>query len=55
MSCPKCRAADLTEISLELRGKSVIMRSCARCETRWWDADGERVALHHVLHLATPD
>ena len=55
MSCPRCRAADLTEISLELRGKNVIMHSCARCETRWWDADGEQVGLHHVLHLATRD
>jgi hypothetical protein len=55
MSCPKCRGAELSEIRLSLRGKSVIMHSCARCETRWWDADGERVALRHVLHLATPD
>jgi hypothetical protein len=30
------------------------MHSCIRCETRWWDQDGRRVALHHVLHLATP-
>ncbi len=55
MSCPKCRAGDLTEIGLLLRGKSVTMHSCSRCETRWWDADGERVQLHHVLRLATPD
>ena len=55
MSCPKCRAADLTEISLRLRGQNVVMHSCSRCETRWWDSDGERVQLRHVLGLATPD
>lgn len=55
MSCPKCSAADLTEINLNLRGRSVVMHSCSRCEMRWWDAEGEQVALRHVLGLATPD
>jgi hypothetical protein len=55
MSCPMCRVADLTEISLHLRGRRVTMHSCRRCETRWWDEDGERVALRHVLTLVTPD
>ena len=54
MSCPTCRVAHVTEISLTLRGSSVTMHSCARCETRWWDQDGQRVALHHILRLVTP-
>ena len=52
MSCPRCRAVDLNEISLQLRGRSVTMHSCSRCENRWWDEDGQRVAFHHVLRLA---
>jgi hypothetical protein len=54
MRCPTCRIADVTEISLKLKGSSVTMHSCVRCETRWWDQDGHRVAFRHVLHLATP-
>ncbi|MFN2608698.1 MAG: hypothetical protein ABR511_12555 [Acidimicrobiales bacterium] len=47
--------SDLTEISLTLRGNHVTMHSCSRCETRWWDEQGEKVALRHVLHLVSPD
>ncbi|HEX2192597.1 MAG TPA: hypothetical protein VHH09_05345 [Acidimicrobiales bacterium] len=54
MRCPTCRLADVTEISLTLKGSSVTMHSCTRCETRWWDQDGQKVALPQVLHLATP-
>ena len=54
MSCPTCRVTDVTEISLTLKGSSVTMHSCTRCETRWWDQDGQQVALGQVLHLATP-
>lgn len=55
MRCPTCRGGDLTEIRLQLRGNSITMHSCSRCETRWWDQEGERVALHHVLAMVTPD
>lgn len=54
MRCPTCRLTDVTEISLTLKGSSVTMYNCTRCETRWWDRDGHRVALHHILNLATP-
>ncbi len=54
MRCPTCRVPQVTEISLTLKGSSVTMHSCTRCETRWWDQEGRRVALHHVLRLATP-
>jgi hypothetical protein len=52
--CPTCRVTAVTEISLKLKGSSVTMHSCTRCETRWWDRDGEQVALHNVLDLAAP-
>jgi hypothetical protein len=55
MRCPKCRVADLTAISLTLRGRSLTMHSCSHCELRWWDQEGERVALNHVIGLATPN
>lgn len=54
MTCPKCRVAGVTEINLELRGSSVTMHSCSRCDTRWWDQAGDTVALRHVLDLAAP-
>jgi hypothetical protein len=42
------------EINLSLRGSSVTMHSCASCETRWWDQEGQRLALGQVLSLAVP-
>ncbi|MDQ4134506.1 MAG: type II toxin-antitoxin system MqsA family antitoxin [Actinomycetota bacterium] len=52
MACPVCRHDDLVEISLSLRGSTVTMHSCASCETRWWDKEGQRLALGQVLTLA---
>ncbi len=54
MMCPTCRAVDLSEIRLHLRGCEVILRACVRCEKRWWHQDGEPVALDDVLALARP-
>lgn len=51
MSCPTCRVVDVTEITLQLGGRLVTMHSCRRCEARWWDEEGTRVALRHVLTL----
>ena len=53
MSCPMCRSTGLVEIGMHLRGQRVTMHSCSQCETRWWDSDGERLALPSVLELAT--
>ena len=54
MSCPVCRRQDLVEIRLSLRGSIVTMHSCSTCEARWWDKEGERLALGQVLSLAVP-
>lgn len=54
MSCPVCRRDDLVEIELTLRGSAVTMHSCTSCETRWWDREGQRLALGQVLSLAVP-
>jgi hypothetical protein len=41
------------EIDITLKERQVTMHSCSKCETRWWDTEGERVGLPHVLDLAT--
>lgn len=51
MRCPTCRATTLVGIDLQIKGERVTMRSCARCELRWWEKDGERLALPSVLEF----
>lgn len=51
MTCPKCRAAVLVEIGMTLGAHRVTMHSCPACESRWWDQEGEQVALGRVLGL----
>ena len=54
MMCPTCRMVDLSEIRLSLRNSEVTLHACVRCEQRWWDRDGEPVALDEVLGLLSP-
>ncbi len=54
MACPVCRRDELVEIRLSLRGSAVTMHSCASCEARWWDKEGQQLALGQVLSLAVP-
>jgi len=54
MTCPTCRVVEVSEIHLNLRDRQVTMHACVRCETRWWDQDGEPVPLDHVLALVRP-
>ena len=51
MVCPFRRSTALVEIGLKLRDLQVTMHSCSSCDTRWWDKDGERVALPSILEL----
>lgn len=51
MRCPSCRATTLVEIGLQLHGQQVTMHSCSQCELRWWERNGERLALPSVLQL----
>ena len=51
-ACPVCRAAHVVEISLTIRERSVLMRSCSRCDSRWWHENGQRSSLDSVLELA---
>ena len=49
MTCPQCRSAMLSEIRVSLASGRFTMHSCPSCEDRWWDHDGEPVALDRVL------
>ena len=52
MKCPQCRISRLVIIDVSLHGEPVRMHSCSRCDLRWWEHDGERIALEGVLELA---
>jgi len=43
----------LVEITLQVGAKSLILRSCSTCETKWWESDGRQVGLENVLEAAT--
>lgn len=47
-SCPRC-TSPLVEIRLPRAGSTVTMRSCSRCDTRYWDEGGSRTSLTAVL------
>jgi hypothetical protein len=46
--CPRC-SSPLAEIHLDQAGRTMVMRSCSTCDSRWWERDGEQVALGAVL------
>ncbi len=53
MKCPKCAVRDVIRIELRLPdGTEVHFCSCHKCEAKWWDRDGESLALEQVLELA---
>lgn len=53
MTCPKCRASQLVEIGLVVRDSRLTMHSCPSCEIRWWDSEGQQMAIDGVLALAS--
>lgn len=53
MSCPKCKKAGLVEISLTIAARSVTMKNCSNCDSRWWQSEGESLHLPGVLALAS--
>jgi Zn ribbon nucleic-acid-binding protein len=53
MECPQCHAKDCTEIQLNLTGEETVeFFSCRRCEAKWWEREGDTIALDEVLTLA---
>lgn len=53
MSCPKCKRSGLVEISLNIAARSVTMKNCSSCDSRWWQSEGESLHLPGVLALAS--
>ena len=53
MNCSRCKTARLVEIRVNLGERQVTMHSCSRCDSRWWDSEGENMALPSVVELAT--
>ncbi len=39
------------EIDLNFSESRVTMHACSRCDTRWWDRDGQVIELGRVLAL----
>lgn len=40
--CPGC-ARPLVSVDIKVEDRTVTMRSCTRCDRRWWVADGAPV------------
>ena len=54
MQCPRCTSDDFTEIDIEVKvDNSVKFLSCRLCEKKWWERNGDSIALDEVLSLAT--
>jgi hypothetical protein len=50
--CPGCERA-FVEISLEVGGRVLRMRSCSNCDTRqWFDPEGERPLDGVLAHIS---
>lgn len=53
MECPQCRGTECTQIELHLTDEATVQFfSCRRCEARWWEREGDTIALDDVLTLA---
>lgn len=52
MRCPVC-SRHMVEITMQVDGKELLLRSCSNCDTKWWEKDGEQVELPGVLETAS--
>jgi transposase-like protein len=53
MHCPECAGRDCVHIEIQLQGdQTVQFYSCRRCEAKWWERDGDTIALDEILNLA---
>ncbi len=54
LTCATCGASTVIEIELTLPdGTEVAFYTCHKCETRWWNRDGQSLDLEVVLDLAS--
>ena len=53
LTCNTCGQNSVIEIELTLPdGSEVIFCSCHRCESKWWDRDGEVLDLDALIDVA---
>jgi len=51
--CNTCGQSSVIEIELTLPdGSEVVFCSCHRCESKWWDRDGEVLDLDALIDVA---
>lgn len=51
--CPQCGGEDCTQIVINLKEEdSVQFYACRKCEAKWWEHQGDTIALDEVLDLA---
>lgn len=48
-NCPDCRKGDLITITMSLGGSELSFTTCHFCQAKWWERDGEEVALSSVI------
>ena len=53
VNCPQCADTDCIEIEINLKQENTVrFMSCRRCEAKWWQREGNTIALDEVLNLA---
>jgi hypothetical protein len=53
VKCPECSGTDCIEIEINLKEENTVrFMSCRRCEAKWWQREGNAIALDEVLNLA---
>jgi len=53
LRCSTCGQDTVIEIELKLPdGSEVLFCSCHRCESKWWNRDGEQLDLDSLVDVA---
>lgn len=50
--CTSCGERSVIQIEMKLpNGTEVVFCSCHVCETKWWDREGETIAVDGIIDL----
>jgi hypothetical protein len=52
-NCTVCRKGDLITITMTVGDSTLSFITCHACESKWWERDGEAVALSTVIDEVT--
>lgn len=54
--CASCGESSVIEIEMTLPdGTEVVFCSCHVCEAKWWDREGESIAVDGIIDLVGED